>query len=389
MLCLTPRLSCQTFGSRWNTFWSPNCGLVLPKCGDHLRILAYNWRDIAHPNAGGAEVYLHAVAREWVALGHTVTIFSAAVEGASGDDMVDGVRVVRRGGRLSVYREAKRYWRRVGQEQYDTVIDCVNTKPFLCPRFVERPVLAIIHQMAREVWAYETRWPISWLGRYVLEPYWLQSYRATPVVTVSESSKRSLVEAGLRDVTVVPEGWYPPKLGRSVPKEAVPTLVFVGRLSANKRPDHAISAFSLFRERHPDAQLWVIGSGPEEVSLRRRQVGGVTFLGRLPEEEKLERLARAHALVVTSVREGWGLVVTEAASVGTPTVAYDVAGLRDSVPISGGMLCDQSPKSMARALHTAFDEWYQQGPGRVHPMPAGVVPWRVVAESILALVPSR
>ena len=175
-----------------------------------LRILAYNWRDLAHPRAGGAEVYLQSVAREWVRCGHEVTIFCAAVDGRPARELADGVELIRRGGRLGVYREARRYWRREGDGQYDLVVDCVNTRPFLCPRFVGNvPIVAVVHQVAREIWRYETPWPISVLGRYLLEPAWLRAYRDVPVVTVSESSRESLAEYGLRRVTVVPEGWVP------------------------------------------------------------------------------------------------------------------------------------------------------------------------------------
>ena len=118
--------------------------------------------------------------------------------------------ILRRGGRIGVYREARRYWRREGDGQYDLVVDCVNTRPFLCPRFVRNvPIVAVIHQVAREIWRYETPWPISVLGRYLLEPTWLRAYRDVPVVTVSESSRESLAEYGLRRITVVPEGWVP------------------------------------------------------------------------------------------------------------------------------------------------------------------------------------
>jgi glycosyltransferase involved in cell wall biosynthesis/O-antigen/teichoic acid export membrane protein len=173
-----------------------------------LRILAYNWRDLAHPRAGGAEVYLQSVAREWVRSGHGVTIFCAAVEHRPVRELADGVEIIRRGGRLGVYREARRYWRREGEGQYDLVVDCVNTRPFLCPRFVGNvPIVAVVHQVAREIWRYETPWPISVLGRYLLEPAWLRAYRDIPVVTVSESSRDSLAKYGLRRVTVVPEGW--------------------------------------------------------------------------------------------------------------------------------------------------------------------------------------
>jgi len=175
-----------------------------------LRILAYNWRDLAHPRAGGAEVYLQSVAREWVKCGHEVTIFCAAVDDRPARELADGVEIIRRGGRLGVYREARRYWRREGDGQFDLVVDCVNTRPFLCPRFVgDVPIVAVIHQVAREIWRYETPWPISVLGRYLLEPAWLRAYQDVQVVTVSESSRESLAGYGLRRVTVVPEGWVP------------------------------------------------------------------------------------------------------------------------------------------------------------------------------------
>ena len=150
------------------------------------------------------------MAREWVRCGHEVTIFCAAVDGRPARELADGVEIIRRGGRLGVYREARRYWRREGDGRYDLVVDCVNTRPFLCPRFVGNvPIVAIIHQVAREIWRYETPWPISVLGRYLLEPAWLRTYRDVPVVTMCESSRESLAEYGLRRVTVVPEGWVP------------------------------------------------------------------------------------------------------------------------------------------------------------------------------------
>lgn len=169
----------------------------------------------------------------------------------------------------------------------------------------------------------------------------------------------------------------------AVGKEAVPTLVFIGRLSANKRPDHAIRAFELLRLQVPDAQIWVIGSGPEEARLRKMAGPGVTFLGRVSEEEKRERLARAHALVATSVREGWGLVVTEAAASGTVTVGYDVPGLRDSIRASGGVLTLADPQSLATALAGLLSSVIEDGGPRAEP--AGVVPWAEVAAGILTV----
>src|ERR1700685_3051610 len=166
-----------------------------------------------------------------------------------------------------------------------------------------------------------------------------------------------------------------------VEKEPVPTIVFLGRLSANKRPEHAIRAFGLVRRQLPDAQMWVIGSGPQEARLRQAAGPGVIFLGRVPEEEKRERLARAHALVATSVREGWGLVVTEAAASGTVSIGYDVPGLRDSIGASGGTLTRADPASLASGLVGLLSSVAADDGPRAEP--AGVVPWTEVAADII------
>ncbi len=169
----------------------------------------------------------------------------------------------------------------------------------------------------------------------------------------------------------------------AVEKEPVPTVVFIGRLSANKRPEHAIRAFGLVRRQMPDAQMWVIGSGPEEARLRRKAGPGVIFLGHASEEEKRERLARAHALVATSVREGWGLVVTEAAASGTVSIGYDVPGLRDSIGASGGILTRADPASLATGLVGLLSSVVADDGPRAEP--AGVVPWTEVAAGILTV----
>jgi glycosyltransferase involved in cell wall biosynthesis/O-antigen/teichoic acid export membrane protein len=350
-----------------------------------LRILIYNWRDLRHPHAGGAEVYTDAVASAWVRSGHDVTLFTSAVEGCPERETAPGgYRVVRRGSWRAVYRSARWYWEDEGRGQFDLVIDEVNTRPFGCPRWdTGVPVVALIHQVAREVWFHETWLPLAILGRYWLEPHWLSAYRDTPTVTVSSSSRDSLEACGLHNVRVVAEG-FSPRLGdvpsSPIPKEPTFTLAFAGRLAGNKRPDHAIKAFGLVHDQRPEARLWVMGTGPLEQHLRRHAPAGVEFLGHVTDDEKRDRLARAHALLLTSVREGWGLVVTEAAEAGTPSVGYDVPGLRDSITASGGVLVDRHPKAMAASLLANADSLMAAS----HPTVAtGVITWPAVAANIL------
>ena len=76
----------------------------------------------------------------------------------------------------------------------------------------------------------------------------------------------------------------------------------------------------------------------------------VRFWGRVSQAKKYELMARAHILLHASVKEGWGLVVLEAALSGTPSVVYNVGGLRDIVRdgVTGVVVQDSSPHSMAR-----------------------------------------
>ena len=348
-----------------------------------MRVLVCNWKDLGHPAAGGAEVYVDALVRHWAGAGHDVTLFCSGVAGLESTEEVDGARVIRRGSRLTVYREASRWYRSEGRGRFDVVLDVVNTRPFLTPGYVrDAPVVALIFQVAREVWWYEAPLPAAVLGRYWLEPRWLRRYTDVPTLTISESSRDSLASYGLRRVSIVPVGLELPPPTARPPREPDPTILFLGRLAANKRPGHALNAFRLARRSVPNARMWVVGTGPMERRLREEFADqSIRFYGRVSNSEKLELLSRAHAVVVTSVREGWGLVVTEAAAVGTPAIGYDVAGLRDSLRASNGVTVSPTVESLATTIGTVLPSWASGGGPTV--APGGVAPWEDVAKDIL------
>lgn len=346
-----------------------------------MRIVLCNWKDLAHPAAGGAEVYVHEVARRWAAQGHRVTLIAAGVRGRPAREHVDGVRVVRVGGRLSVYREARRHFDRELRGHVDLLVDVVNTRPFGCPTWgAGAPVVALVFQVAREVWLYETPPPIGLVGRHWLEPRWLSGYRSVPVLTISASSRESLREYGLEKITVVPVGCDVVPRSGGVVKDKKPTVIFVGRLAANKRPDDALAAHARLRERIP-SNLWLVGTGPLEAPLRRQASPDVTVFGRIERAWRQELMSRAHALVVTSVREGWGLVVDEAAAAGTPTVGYDVPGLRDSIAAAGGTLVAPDPAALADELTRVLPDLVREPP--TAGWTGGARSWDEVAATVL------
>jgi glycosyltransferase involved in cell wall biosynthesis len=318
-----------------------------------MRILLLNWRDSAHPAAGGAEVWAHKVAEGLADLGHEITFFSAAVSGAPIEEAINGVHMIRRGSRFGVYREARKYFQ-ANNRNFDVILEEINTRPFFAHSWGSIPVVPMIHQVAKDVWKYEAPFPLSAVGRYLFEPRWLRRLSNTRVMTLSPSSAESLIEYGIKDSVVVLPG-SDDEMVRNSPKNSVPTVVFLGRLVASKRPDHVIEAFRLLRKAFPTAELWMMGSGQMLEKIRKEMPKGVSLFGHVSFEERQMRLATAHVLVATTVREGWGLNVSEASAVGTPTIGYNAPGLRDSIPMSGGFIVPVSPMALGEALVKFFN----------------------------------
>lgn len=334
-----------------------------------MRIAILNWRDRAHPASGGAEVFIEEIARCWINSGHSVTICSSRADGLKRRENEAGIEIVRVGKLKSGSHHLLAPGMVERHIKPDIVLESVNTIPYLLPlRRRMPPYVSLVHQMARDIWAEHLPNPLAAVARY-LEPWLYRPYRRVPLVAVSESTKQDLKAIGVRSVDVVPQGG----LGTCTPteKDANPTFLFVGRFTRNKRPAHVLEAFRHIKTEIPHARLWMIGVGELRDELDRDLPNGAEILGRLDRGDLLERMGRAHLLLVTSVREGWGLVVTEANAMGTPAVAYDVPGLRDSV-VSGktGLLVAQKPSVMAAAAIALI-----QNPSRYEQVRQSALEW--------------
>ena len=309
----------------------------------------FNWRDIKHPDAGGAEFLTHEIMKRFVQRGYEVTLFCPKVVGRPSEEEIDGVNVVRDGGKYTVYGRGRAYFKKQ-RDRYDVIIDEVNPRPFLNPKILDgKPALVLFHQMIREEWFYEMPFPFSYFC-YFYENRWLLPYRETSTLTVSPSSKKDLEEIGFKRVRVIPMGISTKPLNEIGQKEDNPTVAFIGRLKRHKLPDHAIKAFQIIKKDIPSAKMWIIGDGYMLNELEQLSTKDVKFFGHVGNKVKYDLLSRAHLVLVPSMREGWGLVVTESNAMGTPVVAYDVNGLRDSVldGRNGILIKDNSPESLAR-----------------------------------------
>jgi glycosyltransferase involved in cell wall biosynthesis len=316
-------------------------------------VVMVSWRDPAHPRAGGAERYTAQVTAALVASGMRVTWLAPAFAGSPPHGRVDGVSIVRTRRGLLHVPAAVAYLRR-HRASIDLVIDQVNGYPMFTYLAFARPRVLLIHQLAREIWFLHAPWPLAALA-WLAEPLLLRPYRGTTAVTVSPSTKDDLERWGFADVRVVPNavtGAAPP---RERERPWPPRFVAVGRLVPSKRFDHLLDAFDLVRATRPGASLTLIGSGEGRhaamLAARIAATPGASLEHRASEARKWSLLAEATALVATSTREGWGIVVSEAHCAGTPTVAYDVPGLRDSTRDGvDGLLCRPTPADAARAM---------------------------------------
>ena len=306
----------------------------MPKAAK-VDVLFLNWRDLSHPEGGGSERYVHRIAEGLAADGLRVGLLCAAHPRAPGRETVGGVRVVRRGGRLTVYLHGLA---QVARGRPGLVVDVQNAVPFASPLVTRRPVVVLVHHVHRE------QWPILF-GRFAgAVGWWVESvvaplvYRGCRYVTVSEATAAELGGLGVarERITVVRNGTDPVP-ATAAGTDPAPRLVVLGRLVPHKRVEHAVEAVARLADRHPGLRLDVVGEGWWEGTLRARaaELGvadRVVFHGFVDEPTKHDLLAGAWVHVCPSVKEGWGIAVVEAAGHGVPTVAYRSAGgLRESV----------------------------------------------------------
>jgi glycosyltransferase involved in cell wall biosynthesis len=306
-----------------------------------MRILMLSWRSPGHPQGGGAEGLTQEILKRAVARGHEVTWFSAMWPGAEPTTEIDGVRMIREGVQWSVHLRAWR-WLRGRRGDFDLIVDQINTIPFFTPLYVPAAQRRMyIFQTAREFWWRQTPGLFKLIAPigYVAEPLYLRVYRRTKAVTISASTRDELAGLGLKPsaIDVIPMANTFPPVAALEPKAGPFRVIVVGRLEPAKHVEEAIDAFAEVQRQAPSAALDVVGSGaPEyrerlEAQVARLDLRDVTFHGRVDEDRKHALMAAAHVHVFCSHREGWGLTVTEAAALGTPSVGFDVPGVRDSI----------------------------------------------------------
>lgn len=313
-------------------------------------VVVLNWRDPWHPEGGGSEIYIEQVTKRLVAAGNDVTTMTARYPGSRAEEVVDGVRYVRRGKHMSVYLWAAFMLLTGRLGHIDRVIEVQNGMPFLARLFTRAKVVVLVHHVHRE------QWPV--VGPVLARIGWFMESRVGPwvnrdgqYVAVSQVTANELVELGVdaERIRIAYNGVPPVPPFTPVDKDEHPSLVALSRLVPHKQVEHSIKALHDLRDEIPDATLTIMGSGwwqehlqemVTELDLQDR----VRLLGFVDDATKFRELSRAWVHVMPSLKEGWGLSIVEAAHVGVPSIAYRSAGgVQESIldGVTGLLATDQ------------------------------------------------
>jgi glycosyltransferase involved in cell wall biosynthesis len=320
--------------------------LTVEKIGDLAasagirRVHALAWRDLDDVEAGGSEVHIDEIAKRWATAGVEVTLRTSWAQGQPVETTRDGYKVIRRAGRYLVFpRAAAAEWAgRTGPR--DALIEIWNGMPFLSPVWCRGPRIVFLHHVHAEMWGMTLPPGLAKWGELLEAKFAPPLYRNTHIVTLSESSKREMVDdLGFRSdrVTVVHPGIDPRFTpGTDAQRSPEPLITAVGRFAPVKRFDLLVRAAAKARERVPHLKLHLVGDGYERpvVEAAIDEVGGadwVTLRGYLSDPELLDLYRTSWVVASASAREGWGMTLTEAAACGTPAVATRIAGHQDAV----------------------------------------------------------
>jgi len=303
-----------------------------------IRILLVNWQDRENPQAGGAEIHLHEVFGRVAALGHEVTLLCGGWPGCPPRASLDGIQVHRVGTRHTFPLHARRYFARElgGPSRFDVLVEDINKVPLFTRRWGVRRTVALVPHLFGGTAFQEAPLPLAaavWLAERPLP----LAYRGLPFQAISESTADDLAARGIprEQVRVIYCGIDTERFTPAPELRApTPTFVYLGRLKRYKGVDLVVRAFA--RVGHPQARLLIAGTGDYRPELEKLVEslglsGRVQFLGFIGEDEKLELLRSAWALVFASPKEGWGITNLEAAACATPVVASNSPGLRESV----------------------------------------------------------
>ncbi|MDG6904787.1 MAG: glycosyltransferase family 4 protein [Nitrososphaerota archaeon] len=334
-----------------------------------MNILIFHWRFKGDPDAGGAENLLYSIVEEMAARGNKIMWCSPKSNNilSSGPEMSEDIQCVRVGGMISSRFLLPFFLVTKGRNfKPDILIDSITGFPWFIPIISRRRSMAIIYHLGRRDTIFtELRSMLGSIGYFPAafvslgERLIPKIYRRSRVLTFSEDTKRDLVRSGIQstNVSVAQEGIFVSRYSKAEVRFSSPTVVYIGRLVANKGLTSLLFAMRSVIGVIPNVRLNLIGRGYLRPELERlaKELGieaNISFLGFVPESEKIKLLGKSHLLVLPSIREGWGTPIIEANACGVVAIGTDTEGIRSTIldGRTGFLFCYGDTKRMAELM---------------------------------------
>jgi len=313
-----------------------------------LRILVLAGRDAAHPGAAGGDLQAWEWARWLASRGHEVHFLCQAHPSLKERECSNGVQIARLRGGLAMPLRAWRYYRG-DRDTFDFVYEDpigAGRPPFFSPVWSGKPVVAVWHQVSRQLLHELYPRPIAAiLGR--VERIIAILYRRCFLWAPSEETAHAVVsELGFKESHV--HVLHPTReLGEAPDATSSGTserkhILALGLFRRYKAFEHAIRALPAVLQEAPNARLTIAGRRSDDGYEQEMRALAVTlgverqvsFVTDLSEEEKRRLLTSTDLMVLPSLLEGYGIVTIEANEVNVPVIASSgvpVAAVEDGV----------------------------------------------------------
>ncbi|WP_393972154.1 glycosyltransferase family 4 protein [Oxyplasma meridianum] len=299
-----------------------------------MKILWFSHRDIKNPRSGGAERTIYEVGKRISLKGNIFIWISASWNNKYSEEIMDNIIIKREKNNSLLHLKVPEIIKR---EKPDFIVDDMgHAVPFLSENFTKIPGIVFFHHLHRRSLKGQVNFPMRMILSG-LEAFYPVFYRKWHFITESNSSINDLINLGIQNKRIIK---IPPgvntELFRPLKKTEFPSIVYFGGFRDYKRPWEVIYAVNNLIKKCNNIMLYMIGSGP---SLNKTMKiyndldikNNVIFLGRINNNDLSNIVGSSWLNVHTSITEGFGFSILEASSAGTPTIAYDVPGVRDVI----------------------------------------------------------
>ena len=299
-----------------------------------VKILWLAHRDPLNPRAGGAERIIYEVGSRLTKSGNQVSVLAGGWKTCKREEYLHGIHIMRFGYHIGPHIALPLH---ILKHRYDVIIaDLGHAVPWVSPVLLRRKTIVLfLHLHARSLPGQVGRLLVNLIT--AVEKLYFIIYNRSRFVTISNTSFADLENLGIKskNISIIHPG-VNSELFHPSTKTDYPSIVYFGGMRRYKRPEESLYLLKELRNEVNDLKLTIIGDGPSRPDLEKLCVEldlgeNVMFAGRISDSEVAEIVASSWLNIHSSVTEGWGISIIEAASAGTPTVVYNVPGVSNSV----------------------------------------------------------